>query len=97
MEGYETGEHAPGLKLRGSGAYRAAHHIIKVQIQKHPDTSREAEPQRYTVLKLLGGLITILLLQQQHLGHQPGPTRPPTLFGRTFCPTWLNLEKQVLT
>lgn len=30
VEGYETGEHAPGLKLRGTGAYRAAHHIIKV-------------------------------------------------------------------
>ncbi|KAM4596380.1 lactase-like a [Fundulus diaphanus] len=29
VEGYETGEHAPGLKLRGSGAYKAAHHIIK--------------------------------------------------------------------
>lgn len=31
VEGYETGEHAPGLKLRGTGAYRAAHHIIKVK------------------------------------------------------------------
>lgn len=29
VEGYETGEHAPGLKLRGTGAYRAAHYIIK--------------------------------------------------------------------
>ncbi|XP_029909175.1 lactase-like protein [Myripristis murdjan] len=29
VEGYETGEHAPGLKLRGTGAYRAAHHMIK--------------------------------------------------------------------
>ncbi|XP_076848456.1 lactase-like protein isoform X2 [Brachyhypopomus gauderio] len=29
VEGYETGEHAPGLKLRGTGAYRAAHNIIK--------------------------------------------------------------------
>ncbi|XP_028286481.1 lactase-like protein [Parambassis ranga] len=29
VEGYETGEHAPGLKLRGTGAYKAAHHIIK--------------------------------------------------------------------
>ncbi|XP_046719853.1 lactase-like b [Silurus meridionalis] len=29
VEGYETGEHAPGLKLKGTGAYRAAHHIIK--------------------------------------------------------------------
>uniref|UniRef100_K7FX64 Cytosolic beta-glucosidase n=1 Tax=Pelodiscus sinensis TaxID=13735 RepID=K7FX64_PELSI len=28
-EGYETGEHAPGLKLSGVGAYKAAHHIIK--------------------------------------------------------------------
>lgn len=30
VEGYETGEHAPGLRVRGTGAYRAAHHIIKV-------------------------------------------------------------------
>ncbi|KAF1393268.1 hypothetical protein PFLUV_G00036770 [Perca fluviatilis] len=29
VEGYETGEHAPGLKLKGTGAYKAAHHIIK--------------------------------------------------------------------
>ncbi|KAF7648913.1 hypothetical protein LDENG_00150340 [Lucifuga dentata] len=29
VEGYETGEHAPGLKLKGTGVYRAAHHIIK--------------------------------------------------------------------
>ncbi|XP_074150844.1 lactase-like protein isoform X1 [Sminthopsis crassicaudata] len=28
-KGYETGRHAPGLKLRGTGAYTAAHHIIK--------------------------------------------------------------------
>ncbi|KAM9374918.1 lactase-like protein [Phaethornis superciliosus] len=28
-KGYETGEHAPGLKLSGYGAYKAAHHIIK--------------------------------------------------------------------
>ncbi|XP_043933805.1 lactase-like protein isoform X2 [Protopterus annectens] len=27
--GYETGEHAPGMKLPGYGAYKAAHHIIK--------------------------------------------------------------------
>lgn len=39
VEGYETGEHAPGLRLRGTGAYRAAHHIIKVE--------------RYTVFFLL--------------------------------------------
>lgn len=31
VEGYETGEHAPGLKLKGTGAYKAAHHIIKVR------------------------------------------------------------------
>ena len=30
VEGYETGAHAPGLKLKGTGAYKAAHHIIKV-------------------------------------------------------------------
>ncbi|KAK2913865.1 hypothetical protein Q8A67_002264 [Cirrhinus molitorella] len=29
VEGYETGEHAPGLKIRGTGAYNAAHNIIK--------------------------------------------------------------------
>ncbi|XP_064422022.1 lactase-like protein [Latimeria chalumnae] len=29
VEGYETGEHAPGLKLKGTGAYKVAHHIIK--------------------------------------------------------------------
>ncbi|XP_069481115.1 lactase-like protein isoform X1 [Ambystoma mexicanum] len=29
VEGYETGEHAPGYRLRGTGAYKAAHHIIK--------------------------------------------------------------------
>lgn len=30
-KGYETGEHAPGLKLGGCAAYKAAHHIIKVK------------------------------------------------------------------
>lgn len=34
VEGYETGEHAPGLKLKGTGAYRAAHHIIKVWMKR---------------------------------------------------------------
>ncbi|KAJ3596731.1 hypothetical protein NHX12_003135 [Muraenolepis orangiensis] len=29
VEGYETGEHAPGLKMHGTGAYRTAHNIIK--------------------------------------------------------------------
>ncbi|XP_019131713.1 lactase-like a [Larimichthys crocea] len=29
VEGFETGEHAPGLKLKGTGAYKAAHNIIK--------------------------------------------------------------------
>ncbi|XP_007903579.1 lactase-like protein [Callorhinchus milii] len=29
VEGYELGQHAPGLRLRGTGAYRAAHNIIK--------------------------------------------------------------------
>ncbi|XP_062845591.1 lactase-like a isoform X2 [Trichomycterus rosablanca] len=29
VEGYETGEHAPGLKLKGTGAYKVAHNIIK--------------------------------------------------------------------
>ncbi|XP_035865347.1 lactase-like protein isoform X2 [Phyllostomus discolor] len=28
-KGYETGQHAPGLKLPGTGLYKAAHHIIK--------------------------------------------------------------------
>lgn len=30
-KGYETGHHAPGLKLHGTGLYKAAHHIIKVK------------------------------------------------------------------
>lgn len=34
VEGYETGEHAPGLKLKGTGAYKAAHHIIKVRLDR---------------------------------------------------------------
>lgn len=34
VEGYETGEHAPGLKLKGIGAYKAAHHLIKVGLKK---------------------------------------------------------------
>lgn len=34
VEGYETGEHAPGLKLKGTGAYKAAHHIIKVRLKR---------------------------------------------------------------
>ena len=34
VEGYETGEHAPGLKLKGTGAYKAAHHIIKVTVNR---------------------------------------------------------------
>ncbi|KAM9533233.1 LOW QUALITY PROTEIN: lactase-like protein [Guaruba guarouba] len=29
VKGYDTGEHAPGLKLGGCSAYKAAHHIIK--------------------------------------------------------------------
>lgn len=29
-KGYETGLHAPGLRLPGTGLYVAAHHIIKV-------------------------------------------------------------------
>uniref|UniRef100_A0A4W4H253 Cytosolic beta-glucosidase n=1 Tax=Electrophorus electricus TaxID=8005 RepID=A0A4W4H253_ELEEL len=29
VEGYESGEHAPGLRLKGTGAYKAAHNIIK--------------------------------------------------------------------
>lgn len=30
-KGYETGLHAPGLKLPGTGLYKAAHNIIKVR------------------------------------------------------------------
>ena len=30
-KGYETGHHAPGLQLHGTGLYKAAHHIIKVR------------------------------------------------------------------
>ncbi|XP_061227072.1 lactase-like protein [Neopsephotus bourkii] len=29
VKGYDTGEHAPGLKLGGCGTYKAAHHLIK--------------------------------------------------------------------
>ncbi|CAH2274482.1 lactase isoform X1 [Pelobates cultripes] len=29
VEGFETGEHAPGFKLSGTGAYKAAHNMIK--------------------------------------------------------------------
>ncbi|PNI74243.1 LCTL isoform 1 [Pan troglodytes] len=32
-KGYETGHHAPGLKLRGTGLYKAAHHIIKAHAE----------------------------------------------------------------
>ncbi|XP_035114842.3 lactase-like protein isoform X1 [Callithrix jacchus] len=32
-KGYETGHHAPGLKLPGTGLYKAAHHIIKAHAQ----------------------------------------------------------------
>ncbi|XP_004628980.1 lactase-like protein [Octodon degus] len=32
-KGYETGEHAPGLQLRGTGLYQAAHHILKAHAQ----------------------------------------------------------------
>lgn len=40
VEGYETGEHAPGLKLKGTGAYKAAHHIIKVRLKRRWFVSR---------------------------------------------------------
>ncbi|XP_077602927.1 lactase-like protein isoform X2 [Crocuta crocuta] len=32
-KGYETGRHAPGLQLHGTGLYKAAHHIIKAHAQ----------------------------------------------------------------
>ncbi|XP_040595493.1 lactase-like protein isoform X4 [Mesocricetus auratus] len=32
-KGYETGLHAPGLRLQGTGLYMAAHHIIKAHAQ----------------------------------------------------------------
>ncbi|XP_003121790.4 lactase-like protein [Sus scrofa] len=32
-KGYETGHHAPGMKLHGTGLYKAAHHIIKAHAQ----------------------------------------------------------------
>ncbi|XP_058593280.1 lactase-like protein isoform X2 [Neofelis nebulosa] len=32
-KGYETGHHAPGLQLHGTGLYKAAHHIIKAHAQ----------------------------------------------------------------
>uniref|UniRef100_F7EC27 Cytosolic beta-glucosidase n=1 Tax=Ornithorhynchus anatinus TaxID=9258 RepID=F7EC27_ORNAN len=40
--GYDTGQHAPGLRLRGTGSYKAAHHIIKVRgtaTRGHPTPS----------------------------------------------------------
>ncbi|KAE8618486.1 hypothetical protein XENTR_v10009398 [Xenopus tropicalis] len=33
VHGYETGKHAPGMKLMGTGAYKAAHHLIKAHAQ----------------------------------------------------------------
>ncbi|XP_041442836.1 lactase-like protein isoform X3 [Xenopus laevis] len=33
VHGYETGKHAPGMKLMGTGAYKAAHHMIKAHAQ----------------------------------------------------------------
>ncbi|KAG8440788.1 hypothetical protein GDO86_006500 [Hymenochirus boettgeri] len=33
VHGYETGIHAPGVRLKGIGAYKAAHHIIKAHAQ----------------------------------------------------------------
>lgn len=32
-KGYKTGEYAPGLKLGGSGAQNAAHHVTKVKFK----------------------------------------------------------------
>uniref|UniRef100_A0A8C5NYW9 Lactase-like n=1 Tax=Jaculus jaculus TaxID=51337 RepID=A0A8C5NYW9_JACJA len=32
-KGYETGHHAPGLRLHGTGLYKAAHHVIKAHAQ----------------------------------------------------------------
>nr|XP_023418001.1 lactase-like protein isoform X1 [Cavia porcellus] len=32
-KGYETGEHAPGLRLHGTGLYQAAHHILQAHAQ----------------------------------------------------------------
>lgn len=45
VEGYETGEHAPGLKLKGTGAYKAAHHIIKVRHDLRVTSGASSAPQ----------------------------------------------------
>lgn len=60
MEGYETGEHAPGLRMRGTGAYKAAHHIIKVLGRSI--TREEAEIWSYIDQGLEFLIVTNLLL-----------------------------------
>ncbi|XP_005393756.1 PREDICTED: lactase-like protein [Chinchilla lanigera] len=46
-KGYETGEHAPGLQLRGTGLYQAAHHVLKAHAQAwHSYDSRWRGRQR---------------------------------------------------
>lgn len=48
VEGYETGEHAPGLRLKGSGAYRTAHHIIKVSLRfASPGSSKKNQQKKH--------------------------------------------------
>lgn len=53
VEGYETGEHAPGLRLRGTGAYRAAHHIIKVRGCRFVKLSKLERNESITKLKCI--------------------------------------------
>ncbi|XP_078478492.1 lactase-like protein isoform X1 [Lampetra planeri] len=56
VEGYETGEHAPGLRLRGTGAYRAAHHIIKAhaKVWHSYDTQWRAKQKGLVGISLSG-------------------------------------------
>uniref|UniRef100_A0A3Q2E5F6 Cytosolic beta-glucosidase n=1 Tax=Cyprinodon variegatus TaxID=28743 RepID=A0A3Q2E5F6_CYPVA len=55
VEGYETGEHAPGMKLRGSGAYKAAHNIIK---QAHAKVWHTYDMKWRSKQKLIGISLT---------------------------------------
>uniref|UniRef100_A0A3Q3L4L9 Cytosolic beta-glucosidase n=1 Tax=Mastacembelus armatus TaxID=205130 RepID=A0A3Q3L4L9_9TELE len=56
VEGYETGDHAPGLKLKGTGAYRAAHHIIKAhaKVWHTYDTQWRGKQKGLVGISLLG-------------------------------------------
>lgn len=51
VEGYETGEHAPGLKLKGTGAYKAAHNIIKVNMNLYVHVAQSRNTSKLHVLQ----------------------------------------------